>query len=212
TMRTRLCRTVAVDWQVELANGADPAAVAATVAQDRYVRASEIVGLAATTGLHATTGATTQTTGPGVVIGLPDRYRTIFPTTIRTLLGPDRGVLLTQQTAANLHAGAGDMVTVGRAGLDAATVRVEGVVDIPQADSFLQPVGLSGASLPQAPPDNVLIVPITQWHQLFDPLSATRPDQVRDQVHARINHHLPHDPAPAFTEVVAAARHLEVKL
>ena len=42
-----------------------------------------------------------------MVLGLPDGYRTAFPGELRTLTGADEGVLLAQQTAANLHVAPG---------------------------------------------------------------------------------------------------------
>src|SRR3981189_3613923 len=89
TMTTRAISTVSVDWQVEAATGANSSVVAAAVAADPTVRASETVGFATTTGFSATTGATTQTTGDGMVLGIPDTYRSTFPTAIRNLLGPN---------------------------------------------------------------------------------------------------------------------------
>jgi putative ABC transport system permease protein len=99
------------------------------------------VGFGQTTGLAATIGGSTQTTGPGVILGIPADYRTTFPDEIRALAGSTAGVLLFQQTSANLHAAPGDVVTIGRAGLAPASVRVAGVVDLPQVDYLFQKVG-----------------------------------------------------------------------
>ena len=38
------------------------------------------------------------------------------------------------------------------------------------------------------------------WHELFDPLADAAPDLVRTQVHARLDHRLPGDPAAAYTD------------
>jgi putative ABC transport system permease protein len=86
------------------------------------------------------------------------------------------------------------------------------VVDLPFADSLFQRVGAPPGTQPQAPPDNVLLIPAAPWHQAFDALAASRPDQVRNQVHVRLDRHLPHDPAAAFTSVSGAAHHLEGRL
>ena len=118
-----------------------------------------------------------------MVLGLPAAYRAVFPGEIRTLAGADSGVLLAQQTAANLHAAPGDTITIGRAGLPPAPVTVAGIVDLPQADSLFQTVGAPAGAQPTAPPDNVVLMPDAQWHQLFDPLSVTRPDLVSTQIH-----------------------------
>ena len=53
-------------------------------------------------------------------------------------------------------------------------VRVDGVVDLPTADSLFQKVGAPVGAQPQAPPDNVLLVPERAWHTVFDPLAAKR--------------------------------------
>lgn len=212
TMTARAVERVAVDWQVEAQTGADPASVAATVAAHPGVTAALPVGMGASTGFQATTGASVQTTGPGVVVGLPDGYRQAFPTEVRDLAGASAGVLVAQQTAANLHVGPGDVVSIRRAGLDPVSVAVDGVVELPQADSLFQKVGAPAGAQPQAPPDNVVIVPAASWHAMFDPLAAVRPDLARIQVHARLDHRLPADPAAAFTTVSTSARNLEARL
>jgi len=212
TMTRRAVAGVALDWQVEVQPGADPDRVLAAVRAFPGVRATQPVGFAATTGLQATADGSTQTTGRGVVLGLPDGYRASFPGELRGLAGADRGVLLAQQTAANLHARPGSTVTIGRAGLPPVPVRADGVVDLPKADSLFQKVGAPAGAQPQAPPDNVLLLPAAQWHKVFDPLARTRPDLVRMQVHARLGHALPADPAAAYTTVTGAARNLETRL
>jgi len=212
TMTRRAVAGVAVDWQVEAQSGADPAAVAQAVRAYPGVTDGLAVGFASTSGLEATTGGTTQSTGPGVVLGLPDTYRTVFPAELRDLAGASTGVLLAQQTAANLHAAPGDTVTIGRAGLPPVAVRVDGVVDLPQADSLFQKVGAPPGAQPQAPPDNVLLLPEARWHALFDPLTAARPDLVHTQIHTRLRHNLPGDPAAAYTDISGRARNLEVHL
>jgi putative ABC transport system permease protein len=132
---------VIVDWQVQLAPGTDPAAAGRVIASAPGVIRSLPVGYAGTTGLSASTGGTVQTTGPGQVLGLPPGYQAAFPGEIRYLLGSGDGVLLAQQTAANLHAAVGTMVSVGRQGLPPLRVRVQGIVDLPAADSLFQAIG-----------------------------------------------------------------------
>jgi putative ABC transport system permease protein len=211
-MTRRSVADVAVDWQVEAQPGADPVNILTGVRGFAGVERALPVGFATIVGLQATVAGSTQTTGPGVVVGLPEGYRQVFSGELRDLVGAGSGVLLAQQTAANLHAGPGDTVTVGRAGLPRVSVRVDGVVDLPQADSLFQKVGAPPGSQPQAPPDNVLLVPAGRWHALFDPLARARPDLVRSQVHARLARRLPADPAAASTSVSAAARNLEARL
>jgi len=212
TMTARAAADVAVDWQVQTQTGADAGAVLDAVKRAPGVTVAAPVGFAATTGLQVTINGSTQSTGPGVVVGLPPGYRSGFSGELRDLAGSDTGVLLAQQTAANLHAAPGDTLSLGRAGLDPATLRVDGVVDLPQADSLFQTVGAPAGAQPQAPPDNVLLVPAAQWHQLFDPLAQTRPELVHNQIHARLTHHLRTDPSAAYAEVSGRARNLEVKL
>lgn len=212
TMTDRAVADVAVDWQVEAQAGADPTAVVDAVRSTPGVTDTLAVGFADTTGFEATTGGTTQTTGPGLVLGLPAGYRTTFPGELRDLSGSSHGVLLAQQTAANLRAAPGATVSIGRQGLPPVEVRIDGVVDLPQADSLFQAVGAPVGAQPQAPPDNVLLMPERQWHRVFDPLAAARPDLVRTQAHARIDHHLPSDPSAAYTAVTGRANNLEVQL
>ena len=56
-----------------------------------------------------------------------------------------------------------------------------------------------------------MLLPEPQWHRLFDPLSASRPDLVATQIHVARAHHLPPDPAAAYTAVTGAARNLEAR-
>ncbi len=212
TMTARAIETVAVDWQVEAQPGSDPAAVAKAVAAAPHVSSSETVPFATVDGFEFDNGSTVQTTGAGQVLGLPDGYRSLFPGQIRDLAGASKGVLLFQQTAANLQAAPGSTITVKRAGMDPVTVTVDGVVDLPQADTLFQKVGAPVGAQAQAPPDNVLLVPASTWHEQFDPLAAARPDLVTTQVHARLDHRLPKDPSAAYSTTTGQARNLEVKL
>ena len=115
TMTQRAAAGVIVDWQVGVASGVDARAVLDTTRAAAGVSAALPVGFATTSGLSATTGGTQQTTGTGVVLGLPPGYRATFPGEIRPLSGSREGVLIAQQTASNLHVGPGDTVTRCRA-------------------------------------------------------------------------------------------------
>ena len=212
TMTTRAIGRIAVDWQVEAAAGADPKAVESKVKAFAGVTATEAVEMASTPSLTATVGGTTQTTGGGLVLGIADSYRQTFPREIRQLTGAQTGVLLAQQTAANLHAGVGDTLTIARPGRAPLSIRVDGVVDLPEADSLFQTVGAPVGAQPQAPPDNVVLLPATRWHTAFDGAAVAQPTAARTQIHARLDHRLPADPAAAFDQVSGAARNLEVKL
>ena len=214
TMTDRAVRGVGIDWQVQVQPGTDPTTITDTVHGTTGVAGSATVGFGTSSGLSATTltaatGGSTQTTGPAVVLGIPDDYRALFPTELRTLAGADTGVLLAQQTAANLHAAPGDTITIDRTGLPPVTVTVAGVVDLPQADSLFQKIGAPVGAQRTAPPDNVLLLPTPAWQQIFDPLAAARPDLVSTQIHVQLDHQLPADPAAAYTDVTAAAHNFE---
>jgi putative ABC transport system permease protein len=210
SMTERAIRGVSVDWQVA---GDDPAALMHVLRDTPGVRRTEPVGYATTSGLVATTpaalGETTQTTGPGVVLGLPDRYATTFPGSVRILVGDDRGALVAQQTAANLHVAPGDTVLIGLAGHRPAPIRVTGIVELTQANSLFQTVGAPPSAQPAAPPDNVIALDARTWHGVFDTFATTRPDLVHTQIHVRLDHHLPSSPADAYTAVVAKAHNVE---
>lgn len=206
TMTQRAVRSVAVDWQVEVQPGADPNAVRSLVQVAGGTRAALPVGFARTTGFTATVGGSTQTTGPGVALGLPADYRSHFPDELRTLSGSGTGVLLAQQTASNLHAAPGDTIGVRLPGAGLRQVRVDGVVDLPQADSLFQKVGAPTQSQPTAPPDNVVLLPAARFASLTR--GAT---DVTTQIHVARDAKLPADPAAAFTSVTGAAHHLEAK-
>ncbi|MDT7725765.1 MAG: putative transport system permease protein [Actinomycetota bacterium] len=211
TMTQRAVAGVAVDWQVEVQPGADSQQVADLAASTTGVRAALPVSFGTTSGFTGTAGGSTQETGPGKVLGLPPDYRQRFGGTIRTLAGADSGVLIAQQTAANLHVGPGDTVSIGRAGLPPAEVRVDGVVDLPQADSLFQKVGAPVGAQPVAPPDNVLLLGQAQWDTVFGPLAASRPDLVTSQLHLALDHALPTDPGTAFAAVLGAAHNFEAR-
>ncbi|MEA2192653.1 MAG: putative transport system permease protein, partial [Solirubrobacteraceae bacterium] len=211
-MTARASSGVAVDWQVQAAKGADPATVLAQVKRFGGVTAALPVAIADTTGLQASTSGSTQQTGPGKVVGLPDAYARTFPGALRTLSGSGSGVLLAQQTAANLHARPGDTISIGRTGLAAAKVRVAGVVDLAQADSFFQQVGAPAGAQPQAPPDNVVLLPRSTFERIEAPVAAVRPDLVVTQVHAALSRSLPGSPSAAYDSVAGHARNLETTL
>lgn len=212
TMTARALGDVPVDWQVLLVPGANPNAVANALGASARFSKLEQVGYADVAGFTAVTGGTTQTTGAGKVLGISDSYWSSFPLELRPLLGSTRGITIAQQTAANLHAGIGSAVTILRLGLPPVNVRVEGIIDLPQADSLFQAVGVPPGASPQAPPDNVLILPLPLWHQLFDPQAVIRPDNVRIQLHVRLVHNLPSDPRDAFIHVQQLANNFEARI
>ena len=162
----------------------------------------------------ARTGGTVQTTGAGKVLGLEPGYRDALP-------GPDPRPRSARPTACwspsrprpTCTSRSGDTVTVERVGLPPTDVRVDGVVDLPDADALFQAVGVPPGAAPQAPPDNVLLLPMARWHELFDPQAAARPDSVRAQLHVRLAHaSLPADPAAAYVAVQRRRSNLEARI
>ena len=212
SMTQRAIAGVPVDWQILLAPGADQASVTQALRASTPTTAIEPIGYADVAGLSASTGGTVQTTGAGKVLGIGPLYRQQFPAELRALIGTLDGVLVAQQTAANLHVTVGDHITIQRAGVPPADVVVEGIVDLPQADSLFQAVGVPPGTAPPAPPDNVLLLPTDQWHALFDPQATVRPDSVRMQLHTRLGHDLPADPGLAFVAVQQRARNFEARI
>ena len=212
TMTARSIARVSVDWQVEVQPGASSSTVLDTVRGFPQTRAALPVAFASSSGLSASTQGAVQTTGSGAVVGLPDGYSRTFPGQLRPLVGAPEGVLVAQQTASNLHVAPGDAINVGRTGLPPVSTRVDGVVDLRQADSLFQKVGAPAGSQPTAPPDNVVLVPLSTWHLLFDPVLTARPDLVHEQVHVRLSHNLPTTPVDAYDTVTGEARNLEARL
>ncbi|TPL38918.1 ABC transporter permease [Mesorhizobium sp. B2-4-6] len=212
SMTARAVSAVPVDWQVQVISGSDPEAIGKAIAEAAPVKAVHRVRYADAAGFEALAGGTTQTTGPGQVIAVDEGYSKDFPAEIRLLSGSADGVLVAQQTAANLHVRPGDTVSIKRIGLPAVKIAIAGVVDLPDADSLFQAVGLPAQAAPQAPPDNVVVLPWQDWQQLFSPQAEQRPDTVRLQWHARLAHEaLPSDPVQAHVSVTGAARNLEAR-
>lgn len=198
-LTARAAARVPVDWQVQVGVGGTPAAVLQALRSVPGVTATREVDFAKVAGFTATTSAGTRTAGAGYVVGLPPDYAVFAPSELRPLVGSARGVLLQQQTAANLGATPGAVVRVQGS---PDNVRVSGVVDLPNADSFFQDVGAAPGSTSAPAPDNVLIVPYDIFARLV-PAST-----VVHQVHVRFDHtSLPADPAKAADEMRARANH-----
>jgi len=213
SMTLQAVASLPVDWQIQLAAGADAAVVSAAARAAAPCRALQTVGYADAAGFVAETGGTVQTTGAGKVVGLDPSYRLEFPAQFRSLTGSLGGVLVAQQTAANLHVAVGDKVTIERVGLPPTDVTIDGVVDLPNADSLFQAVGTPPGLALQAPPDNVLLLPMAAWHRLFDPQAEARPDSVRSQIHLGLSHErLAADPDTAYGQVLGAGRNLEARI
>ncbi len=213
SMTRRAVSSVPVDWQGQLAPGTSVQAVTAAIRQAASVATLHEVGYAGVDGFEAHTGGTVQTTGKGKLVGINASYVHDYPAQFRALLGSLDGVLVAQQTAANLHVTVGDRVTIRRPALAPVEVTIAGVVDLPNADSMFQAVGTPPGAAPQAPPDNVLLMPLAEWHGLVDPQATVRPDTVRVQLHVGLSHiGLPGGPAAAFVAVQGAANNLEARI
>ena len=102
SMTQRAIAAVPVDWQLLLAPGADQQTITQAVRAATPGTALESVGYADVAGFSASTGSTVQTTGAGKVLGISPQYRQQFPAELRALIGSLDGVLVAQQTAANV--------------------------------------------------------------------------------------------------------------
>jgi putative ABC transport system permease protein len=213
TMTARAAASVPVDWQIQGLAGFDAASVAAGIRQSGAVTAFEPVGYADVAGFEASTPDGVQATGAGKVIGVGPDYFARFPGQARLLLGTLNGVLVAQQTAANLHVGLGDSVTIHRIGVPDTRAVVGGIVELPNADALFQAIGVAAGAAPVAPPDNVLILPMAAWKTAFDPQAVARPDTVRSQFHVGLDHDLlPADPVAASIQAADQGHHLESRL
>ncbi len=206
SMTDRAISQVVVDWQVQPVTGADAGTVQAALAALPTVRTVQVVHYADVTALSAQTGGTVQTTGAAKVLGLSQEYRADFPGQMRLLLGDYGGVLLAQQTAANLHAGIGDTVQIARDGMPDSPVTVTGIVELPNADSLFQSVGAPKGAGPVAPPDNVVLLPDSQWTALFSGDTT----HTLTQFHTSFAHAtLPSYPDAAFISEAGQVRNFE---
>ena len=78
SMARRSVASLPVDWQALVAPGADPAMVVDAIGKAAHHDSLQSVGYADTEGFAATTGETSQSTGPGKVLGLEADYRRLF--------------------------------------------------------------------------------------------------------------------------------------
>ena len=212
TMTRRALATVPVDWQVALAPGADADAVTQKLLAATPAKAARTMGYADVPGLEATTGGTSQTTGAGQVLGLPADYATLFPGQIRLLQGSPEGVLIAQQAAANLHVSVGDTVSIMRTGLDPVPAKIDGVVDLPNADAMFQTIGPQKGPSATAPPDDVILLPFDRWTALFSDATRTQGGGARLQIHAALDHsRLPNSPDAAYVDALRLAKNFELR-
>jgi putative ABC transport system permease protein len=218
TMTRRALGDVPVDWQVEVVPGANIDSVAQRLHESARVTTVDTIGYADISSFTArlggnTLGSTTQTTDEGQVLGVTPTYWKDFPAQLRPMLGSSEGVLIAQQTAANLNVTVGDTVSIARIGLSTVSARIDGVVDLPQADALFQAVGVPPGAARQAPPENVLVVPMATWHQWFDQQAVTRRGTVHTQLHVRLDHKpVPPDPRDAYVYVYGLANDFKARV
>ncbi len=204
-LTVRAAATVPVDWQVQLTSGADPKAVDAAVRALPDVRARATVDGAAVPALSSVTAAGTRTTGTARMLSIPADYPGLFKGEVRALVGADRGVLLAQQTAANLAVAPGDTFLVRRPAGSRASLRVDGVVELPAADALFQVIGAPANAGATAPPDNVVLVPADRFAAAVGTAPVVR------QIHVSFDHtRLPSDPGAAADVVSRRDNNLQV--
>ena len=212
SMTVRSLRAVTMDWQVELRPGTDFVAVADQIRSAAKVATIDTVGYADIDAFELKTGDSVQATAAGKAVGLRADYFTRHAGDVRLLSGDLTGAVLLQQTAANLHAQAGDIIAVKRPGAPDVKLAITGVIDLKSADSFFQAIGVPPGAAPQAPPDNAVLMPDTQWSQLFGPQVLARPDSVHQQLHVAIDRaSLPTDPNEAFAFTASEGRNFEAR-
>ena len=213
TMTERAITNVGPYWQVELVGTTDGTSalenLKAVVSSDKIER----VDYADVTGFKAELGGTVQSTGAGKVVGVAPSYFTSFPKHGRLLAGKLEGPLLAQQTAANLHAGPGDKVTISRIGQPTSEVTIAGIVEMPSADQFFQIVNGASQTARNAPPDNILLLPPDQWESLFAQQLQNLPQTAHRQIHTSFNvAGLPTDPVEAYVQTTGLSNNLLAKL
>lgn len=206
SLTARATAGVPVDWQVQITAQGQPADVRAALRSVPDVSAVLPVSYATVPALTAGGAGSQRTTGQARLVSLPPGYATRLPAEIRFLLGAHTGVLVQQQTAANLAIGPGGTFAVTTPHGPVA-LTADGVVDLPQADSFFQVVGTTPGAGASAPPDNVVLVPAATFQEL------TRGSTVVQQFHVLFRPNtLPHDPAAAATAITRRAQHFEANV
>lgn len=206
-MTRQAARGVPVDWQVQLTQGAPTGSALQKIQSAPGITKTALVGISDASRLRSRAGGAVQVTGAGKILGIPRNYFATFPGEVRLLVGSERGALLAQQTAANLHAGVGSKVLITRPKRPPRAIPIAGIVDLPQADSLFQTVGAPPGAGLTAPPDNVVLLPLGSWRHLY----GNDPSRVI-QVHAGLSRNLPSDPGAAFAQVQGRALNLEARL
>ena len=213
TMTARAVSGISPDWQVQLVGITDATSADAAIRATVKINSLYKVDYADVSSLSSTIDGTTQTTGVGKAVGIDTDYAKNNPRQIRLLSGSLNGVLLAQQTASNLHASPGDIVTVARLGQPAIDVKVDGVVEVSSADQFFQIIASTPQTARNAPPDNIIFLPAQQWEAAFASQLDSMPQTSQRQLHVSFDHSvLPGDPTQAFGTATEMANNLAAKL
>ena len=213
TMTARAVSGISPDWQVQLVGTSDPTRAEDAVRATVPLKSLSKVDYADVSSLSCTIDGTTQTTGAGKAVGLEPGYAKNNPRQIRLLSGTLDGVLLAQQTAANLHASPGDTVMIARLGQPPIDVKIDGIVEVPSADQFFQIVSTTPQAAVNAPPDNIVFLPAQKWEDAFATQLDTMPQTSHRQLHVGFDHGgLPGDPGQAFISATRMANNLAAKL
>ena len=176
TMTRRSVADVAVDWQVEAQSGFDPATVLDRVKQAAGVRRPSRSGSPRPPGSRPPPEARPRRPGPASWSACPTATAPRSPPCSATWPAPRRACCSrSRPRPTSTPRRATRSRSAGPAWRPCA-LRVDGVVDLPQADSFFQKVGAPIGAQPQAPPDNVLVMPAAQWQPVVRP---ARPPNAR---------------------------------
>ena len=166
---------VPVDWQVEAQPGAArPRCSARSRHYPGVTRALPVALRARPPACSATTGGSTQQTGPGRVLGLPAGYAQAFPGELRTLAGTRQRRAARPADGGEPARRPGDTIAIGRAGRPAGDgARSTASSTCPAADSLFQQVGAPVGAQPQAPPDNVVLLPAATFARVEAAVAPT---------------------------------------
>jgi putative ABC transport system permease protein len=212
-MTERAVLGISPDWQVQMVGTTDTTLAEAAAKTIEGFKGLAVVDYADVISLSTTIDGTTQTTGAAKAVGMSANYVTELPKQLRLLSGSLTGVLLSQQTAANLHAVPGNTVSIARLGQPPLDVKIDGVVELPNADQLFQIVAATPQAARTAPPDNVILLPQNQWREAFQSQLENFSQTAARQLHVSFDHKvLPSSPTDAFVTVQEMANNLSAKL
>jgi putative ABC transport system permease protein len=202
--------SIPVDYQVLLKSDVKVKDIKAAIEKKIGISKSSKVYYADAAGFVSQNKNTMHITGKGKVLGIDKRFIDKFHKEIRFLVGSKKGVLIAQQAAANLHVKPGDIITIKRINLPPVNLKISGIIDLPFADSMFQDIGIKKSLQAQSPPDNVLVIPIHQWHKFFDKQEKIRPDTIKKELYVSLKHSsLPNSPKNAYIFTSRLANNIE---